>query len=75
MNSPSPYATRGNGHPARGFTDPTTVRSYLKVAVGWTRPQLDAINRRVVRNKSTFAKEARRLMDIGLRMDHHNEQG
>lgn len=40
-----------------------------KVSVQWTLEQFEAINRRVVKRRSTFAKEARRLMDIGLGMD------
>jgi hypothetical protein len=60
--------TKRRGLPITGYLDPES--RLLKVAVRWTRPQFDAINHRVVRNNSTFAKEARRLMEIGLRMDH-----
>lgn len=59
------------GKAARGYND-YTCGVYLKISVGWTAEQRDAINRRVVRNNSTFAKEARRLIDIGLRMDHQS---
>lgn len=46
------------------------ARSFPRVSIAWRPEQFDAINRRVVRNNSTFADEARRLMDIALRLDH-----
>lgn len=57
------------GQRAKGFHDENSPLLF-KVSVAWLPEQFDAINRRVVQNNSTFAKEARRLMDIALRVDH-----
>ena len=56
------------GSPAHGHID--TSRAYPRVSIAWHWEQFDAINRRVVKNKTTFAHEARRLMDMALKMDH-----
>lgn len=58
------------GKPVRGHRAKDYCTHLLKVAVAWEPLQVEAINRRVVRNNSTFAKEARRLMRMALDMDH-----
>ena len=62
---------RGKGRMVIGH--PATYKhavTQLKVSVAWDIAQVEAINRRVVRNNSTFARECRRLMDIALRLDY-----
>lgn len=64
-----PHMGHRKGTPADGYPEITR----LKVSVAWDRWVLDAINRRVVKNHTSFAKEVRRLVDIGLEQDHiHN---
>lgn len=69
MTKPKPHA---RGKMARGFRD-LEHRDLLKVSVAWTREQFEAINRRVVRRNTTFAHEARRLVEIGLQVDHMSD--
>ncbi|MDE2098025.1 MAG: hypothetical protein KGL39_12300 [Patescibacteria group bacterium] len=56
------------GTPAVGYADHQTGHR-LKVSVAWDRTQIEAINRRVVKHHSTFAKQVRRLVDMALRVD------
>lgn len=58
------------GRPAIGYNDATVGKKFRKVSIAWRPDQLDAINRRVVRNHTTFGHEARRLLDMALAIDH-----
>lgn len=62
------WCTQRKGAAAKGCKD--RPKSYPKVAGYWRPDQLEAINRRVVKNNTNFAHEARRLVDIGLQQDH-----